>query len=105
MKFSPSPAALLKISTIIDAGIQIQMLLNDQRDELQGLHFFESFASIDVGPFADLSRLIRRVIDHEHVGEGDIFAIREHVDDELDTRRQQYNGLSEFLVKRHTGPV
>ena len=74
------------------------MLLNDNRDELMNLAFFESFMSLEVGSFVDLSRLIRRVIDHEHVGDGDIFAVREHVDEELDVKRQQYNGLSEFLV-------
>ncbi len=64
------------------------------------ISFFESFIALEVSPFADLSRLIRRVIDHEHVGDGDIFAIRENIDEELDTKRRQYNGLSEFLVSK-----
>lgn len=98
LKFNPTARNLLKLGNCIDAISQLHLFISENGRLFDGSRFFTRLSSALVAELNDLGRLVRRIIDSEHAQEGDIYTVREHIDSELDSRRQQYSGLSEFLV-------
>lgn len=98
LKFNPTACNLLKLGGCIDAIAQIYTFISENLHLFGESNFFKRLSADMVSELNDLGRLIRRIIDSEHAQEGDIYTIRECIDAELDSRRRQYSGLSEFLV-------
>lgn len=96
LRFRPTAAALLKLGGFCDAFAALQLAIPSNAVPLLQRLGSEEFQALD-----SLGKVIHRVIDEEGCKTSELYTIREFINPDLDSLRQQYTNLPDFLVLNH----